>query len=67
MLEQIQFGSPTTDMFSVKPLLDSVLVSIPGAKFFTVDTKNVYLIMPLKRPEYLRLKLSDMPDSSIEH
>ena len=59
-------GTPTADMLTVKLLLNSV-VSTPLAKFFTVDIKIFYLMTPLKRFEYVRLKLSDMPDDVIEH
>ena len=49
-----EVGTPTADMLTVKLLLNSV-VSTPGAQFFTVDTKNFYLMTPLKRKEYVRL------------
>ena len=32
----------------------------------TADTKNFYLNMPLKSYEYVRLKLTDIPDEIIE-
>ena len=59
-------GTPTADLLTVKLLLNSI-VSTPGAKFFTVDIKNFYLMTPLPRHEFLRLKLADMPDNVIEH
>ena len=43
-----EVGTPTTDMLTVKLLLNSV-VSTPGAKFFTADIKNFYLMTPLDR------------------
>ncbi|KAL7532915.1 hypothetical protein ACHAXR_004936 [Thalassiosira sp. AJA248-18] len=53
-------------MLTVKLLLNSI-VSTPGAKFFNMDIKNFYLMTPLKRREYVRLNMSDMPDNVIEH
>ena len=59
-------GTPTCSMLTVKLLLNSI-VSTPGAKFFTMDIKNFYLMTPLKRREYVRLNMSDMPADVIEH
>ena len=58
-------GTPTCNMLTVKLLLNSI-VSTPLAKFFTVDIKNFYLMTPLKRFEYMRLRLSDMPDAIVQ-
>eukprot|EP00804_Cyclotella_cryptica_P015223 CCRYP_000751-RA/>CCRYP_000751-RA protein AED:0.35 eAED:0.36 QI:0/0/0/1/1/1/3/0/419 len=51
-------------MLTVKLLFNSV-ISTPGAKFMTMDISNFYLMTPLPRPEYLRLKLSDIPTEII--
>ena len=59
-------GTPTADILSVKLLLNIVMFT-PGAKFFTADIKNNYLMTPLKHKEYVRLKLSDMPEDVFEH
>ncbi len=32
-----------------------------------MDISNFYLMTPLKRKEYLRMKLSDMPEDVIDH
>ena len=58
-------GTPTADLLTVKLLLNSV-VSTPGAKFMTLDIKNFYLCTPLKRKEYVRMKLEDFPEDIIE-
>ena len=58
-------GTPTADLLTVKLLLNSV-VSTPGAKFFTMDIKDFYLNTPLKRFEYARIRLSDLPEDIIE-
>ena len=52
-------------MLTVKLLINSV-VSTPGTLFFTVDIKTFYLMNPLERYWYIRLKLSDIPDDVIE-
>ena len=57
-------ATPTAEMLTAKLLFDSV-VSTPGAKFMTMDISNFYLMTPLPRPEYLHLKLSDIPEEII--
>jgi len=57
-------GTPTTDMLLFKILLNSV-VSTPGAKFMTIDISNFYLNTPMKRFEYVKLALSDIPEEVI--
>jgi hypothetical protein len=51
-------------MLVAKVLFNSV-VSTPGAKFMTMDVSNFYLMTPLKRPEYIRVRLADMPTEII--
>jgi len=58
-------GTPTADLLLIKNFLNSV-ISSDGAKFATADLSNFYLITPLKRPEYGRVKLIDIPDEIIE-
>ena len=53
-------GTKTASLDLVKLLLNSVL-SHQGAKFVTFDIRNYYLQTPLDRPEYIRIKLSDIP------
>ena len=33
----------------------------------TLDIKNFYLMTPLKRKEYVKMKIADFPDDVIEH
>ena len=54
-------GTPTASLELAKLIFNSVL-SRPGAKFTTFDICNFYLKTPLNRPEYVRVKLSDVPD-----
>ena len=49
----------------VKTLFDSV-ISTRGARFMTMDISNFYLMMPLKRPEYIRMKLANIPQEIID-
>ena len=56
-------GTPTADLLTVKLLLNSV-VSTPNAKFMTLDLKDFYLMTPMKRYEYFRIKLNCSPKTS---
>lgn len=60
------FGTPTADLLTVKLLLNSI-ISIAGTKFFTMDISNFYLNTPLKRKEYLRLKITNFPENIINN
>ena len=52
-------GTPTAEMLVAKILFNSV-VSTRKAKFMTMDISNFYLNTPMKRPEYIRIKVSDI-------
>jgi len=60
-----EVATPTAEMLVAKMLFNSV-VSTKGAKFMTMDISNFYLMTPLKRPEFIRIKLSDIPDEIIK-
>ena len=49
-------GTPTADLLTVKLMLNSV-ISTPNAKFMTIDIKDFYLMTPMDRYEYFRIKL----------
>ena len=57
-------GTPTAGMLTVKLLLNSV-ISAKGAKFMTIDIKYFYLNTPMKRYEYMKLKLAELPEDSV--
>ena len=57
-------ATPTAEMLVAKLLFNSV-ISTPGARFMTMDLSNFYLMTPLKRPEYVKLKLTDIPEEII--
>ncbi len=58
-------GTPTADMILFKILINSIL-STPNAKCIMVDIKDFYLQTPMKRPEYMGLKITDIPDEIIQ-
>jgi len=58
-------GTPTADMLVFKCLINSV-VSTKGAKCLMVDVKDFYLNTPMKRYEYMQLKMADIPDDIIK-
>jgi hypothetical protein len=53
-------GTPTVDMITVKLHLNSV-ISTKGARYCTIDLKDFYLMTPMTRPEYMRMKIKDLP------
>ena len=58
-------GTKTGSLETVKLVINSVL-SRPNAKFACYDISNFYLGTPLDRPEYVRIKLSDIPQDFID-
>ena len=58
-------GTPTANLLLIKIFFNSV-ISTPGAKFANADISNFYLMTPLKRPEYAKIKLSDIPEEVIK-
>ena len=52
-------GTPTADLLTVKLLLN-IVISTDGARFMILDISNFYLMNPLKRKEYVKMKLSDL-------
>jgi hypothetical protein len=58
-------GNLTADMTLVMTLLNSV-ISTKEAWCVTLDIKDFYFIMPMKRYKYMCLKLSDILEEVIE-
>ena len=56
-----EVATPIADMLVENMLMNSVISTI-GARFMTIDISNFYLMTPLPRPEYIRIKLTDIPD-----
>ena len=59
-----EVATPTADMLVAKLLFNSV-VSTKDAKFMTMDISNFYLMTPLKRPEYIRINIKDIPEEIV--
>ena len=57
-------ATPTAESLVAKLLFNSV-ISTQGARLMTMDIANFYLMTPLKRPEYVKIKLSDIPEEII--
>ena len=60
-----EVATPTADMLVAKILVNST-ISTKHAKFMTMDISNFYLNTPLKRPEFLRLNIKDIPQEIID-
>jgi hypothetical protein len=58
-------GTNTASLELFKLLLNSVL-SCNGARFSSIDLKNFYLDTPMPNPEYVRIKITDIPAEFIE-
>jgi hypothetical protein len=57
-------GTNTASLELVTLLLNSVL-SRKGARFSTINLKNLYLDTPMPNSEYVRIKLSNIPEEFI--
>ena len=58
-------GTATAEMLLVKIFFNSI-ISTPGAKFMTMDMSNFYLGTPMKRKEYMRIKICDIPKEIVD-
>jgi hypothetical protein len=56
--------TPTANLLMVKLLLDSI-ISTPNAKCMTLDLKDFYQMMPMKRYEYFCMKLELFPQDTL--
>ena len=54
------------NLTTVKLVLNSI-VSTPNAKFVTIEIKDFNLNTPMAQSEYMRLKLSNLPGSVVQH
>jgi hypothetical protein len=53
-------STPTVEMMTVKMHLNSVIAT-KGAQYCTIDIKDFYLNTPMERPEFMRMKINDLP------
>ena len=58
-------GTPTGSLNLVKMIINSVL-SRRNARFVCFDAANFYLQTPMANPEYVRIKLSAIPQEIID-
>ena len=58
-------ATPTAKMLVAK-LLSNSIISTKGTRFMMMYISNFYLMTPLTRPEYIHIKLSDIPEKIIE-
>jgi hypothetical protein len=59
-----EVATPTAEMLVAKILFNSVISTLK-AKFMTINISNFYLMTPLKWPEFIRMKLSNIPEEII--
>ena len=60
-------GSPATDLTQMKILLNSVISdSAKGARFCSMDLKDMFLHTPMLDPEFMKVKLQYFPEDIIQ-
>ena len=60
-------GSPTTDMIETKLLINSTISDADkGARFATLDLKDMFLHMKMDDPEYMKVSLKYFPPDIIQ-
>jgi hypothetical protein len=57
--------TPTANLLLIKIFLNSVIL-MQRAKFANADLTNIYLMTPLKRPKYAKMRLSDISEDVIK-
>jgi len=57
-------ATPTAEMLVAKIVFNSV-ISTKDAKFMTIDISNFYLNSPLPRPEFVKIKINNVPEEII--
>ncbi len=58
-------ATPTAQMLVAKMLFNSIISTI-GARFMTMNISNFYLMTLLHQPEFIQMKLSNIPDKVIK-
>ncbi len=59
-----EVATPTADMLVAKMLFNSIILT-RGAWFMTMGISNFYLMKSLHQPEFIYMKLSNIPDEII--
>ena len=62
-------GSPATDLLETKILLNSVISDAKnGARFLSMDLKDMFLHTPMDKPEFMKVQLKYFPqDISLQN
>jgi hypothetical protein len=58
-------ATTTVEMLGAETLINSV-ISTQGVCFMTINISNFYLMTPLHRPEFIQIKISDIPHEVID-
>ena len=58
-------STATAEMLLVKIFFNSI-ISTRGARFMSIDISNFYLGTPMQRKEYMKIKLTDIPQEIID-
>lgn len=58
-------ATSTAEMLVAK-MLFNIVISTKGEKLMTMDISNFYLMTPLSRPEYIRIKITYIPNKIIQ-
>ncbi len=58
-------STPAVKMMTVKMHLNSMILT-NGVRYCTFHIKDFYLNMPMEQPEYMRMKLSDLPQEFVD-
>ena len=58
-------STPTGKMMMVKMHLNRI-ISTKGAQYCTIDLKDFYLNTQMERPEYMQMKLRDLPQEFVD-
>jgi hypothetical protein len=56
---------PTVNMVMVKLHLNSVILT-KGARYYTIDLQDFYLMTPMARPKFMRMKIKALPAKIIK-
>ena len=56
--------TPTVNMVTAKLHFNSVNLT-KGACYCTIDLKDFYLMTPMTRPEYMHMKIKDLPEEFV--
>jgi hypothetical protein len=57
-------GTLTADLLTIKLMFNSI-ISTPNAKFMTIDIKDFYLMTPMDRYKFFRMRLELLPQDII--